>query len=94
MAKKVKTTTLRLGVMRAPSLEPHPNRNAEATSHLRCQPLIDYSFQHVERHRSVLEDDVVEFSHVELVALFLLDLCAEFVDFEFADCVGEGLAGR
>ena len=55
------------------------------------KPLIHHPFQHVEGHGSVLEDDVVELSHVELVALFLFGLRADFFDFEFADFAGEGL---
>ena len=55
--------------------------DAQARRLLLRQPGVDDLFQHVERHRPLVEDHVVEFADVELIAELLLGARPEFENF-------------
>src|SRR4051794_30716919 len=57
-------------------------------------PGVNVAFQHIERQRSGKQHRIVEFSNIESFAELAPGAVAEFFDFQFADFVGERLAGH
>src|SRR5262245_3452416 len=53
--------------------------------------IVDQALEHRQRHRAVLEHDVVEVADVELRAQLLLRLLAQLEDLQHADLVRERL---
>ena len=56
-------------------------------------PIFDSLFQQTQRDGGIAEHLIVELADVEFITQFLRGVGAEFRDFEFADFLGERLAG-
>ena len=59
----------------------------------RRDPRVDLRFQRVERHRALSDHRIVETAQVEFAAELLLRLGAQLADLQFAQLVGQRLAG-